>query len=189
MLEEKEDQFLSIVLSSTKSSVKEEAKLFLWWHKALQLSLLQTEQNDTILIESVIRILLSIQGRQNQLAEERLMSGILGVIGLGKKSPLSPRFRVVARSMSAFLSVQIPQENQIRLKPGSELQLSQKAQQALNTLESMASNKQYMEYQEQLSQASQFIKHPDHCLHDGNNLLALLVNTLYPEVHYLDMIR
>uniref|UniRef100_A0A8C3XNI7 Ectopic P-granules autophagy protein 5 homolog n=1 Tax=Chelydra serpentina TaxID=8475 RepID=A0A8C3XNI7_CHESE len=171
------------------SSVKEEAKLFLWWHKALQLSLLQTEQNDTILIESVIRILLSIQGRQSQLAEERLMSGILGVIGLGKKSPLSPRFRVVARSMSAFLSVQIPQENQIRLKPGSELQLSQKAQQALNTLESMASNKQYMEYQEQLSQASQFIKHPDHCLQDGNNLLALLVNTLYPEVHYLDIIR
>ncbi|CAM4569444.1 unnamed protein product [Caretta caretta] len=171
------------------SSVKEEAKLFLWWHKALQLSLLQTEQNDAVLIESVIRILLSIQGRQNQLAEERLMSGILGVIGLGKKSPLSPRFRVVARSMSAFLSVQIPQENQIRLKPGSELQLSQKAQQALNTLESMASNKQYMEYQEQLSQASQFIKHSDHCLQDGNNLLALLVNTLYPEVHYLDMIR
>ncbi|TFK08050.1 histone H1.0 [Platysternon megacephalum] len=171
------------------SSVKEEAKLFLWWHKGLQLSLLQTEQNDAILIESVIRILLSIQGRQNQLAEERLMSGILGVIGLGKKSPLSPRFRVVARSMSAFLSVQVPQENQIRLKPGSELQLSQKAQQALNTLESMASNKQYTEYQEQLSQASQFIKHPDHCLQDGNNLLALLVNTLYPEVHYLDIIR
>uniref|UniRef100_A0A8C0IPS9 Ectopic P-granules 5 autophagy tethering factor n=1 Tax=Chelonoidis abingdonii TaxID=106734 RepID=A0A8C0IPS9_CHEAB len=172
------------------SSMKEEAKLFLWWHKALQLSLLQTEQNDAILIESVIRILLSIQGRQNQLAEERLMSGILGVIGLGKKSPLSPRFRVVSRSMSAFLLVQIPQENQIRLKPGSELQLSQKAQQvALNTLESMASNKQYTEYQEQLFQVSQFIKHPDHCLQDGNNLLALLVNALYPEVHYLDIIR
>uniref|UniRef100_K7FTW0 Ectopic P-granules 5 autophagy tethering factor n=1 Tax=Pelodiscus sinensis TaxID=13735 RepID=K7FTW0_PELSI len=176
----------------SKSSVKEEAKLFLWWQKALQLSLIQMEQNDTILIESVIRILLSIQGRQNQLAEERLTSGILGAIGLGKKSPLSPRhtrFRVVARSMSAFLLVQIPQENQIRLKPGSEPQLSQKAQQALNALESMASNKQYMEYQEQLSQASQFIRHPDHCLHDGNNLLALLVNTLYPEVHYLDIIR
>ncbi|KYO28856.1 ectopic P granules protein 5 homolog isoform X1 [Alligator mississippiensis] len=171
------------------SSVKEEAKLFLWWHKALQLSLIQTDQNDAILIESVIRILLSIQGRQNQLAEERLSSGILGAIGLGRKSPLSPRFRVVARSMSAFLLVQIPTENQIRLKPGSELHLSQKAQQALNTLESMGFNKQYMEYQEQLSQASQFIKHPGHCLQDGKNLLALLINTLYPEVRYLDIIR
>ncbi|NXN50253.1 EPG5 protein, partial [Rynchops niger] len=171
------------------SSAKEEAKLFLWWHKAMQLSLIQLEQDDAVLIESVIQTLLSIQGRQSQLAEERLSSGILGAIGLGRRSPLSPRFRVVARSLSAFLLVQIPAENQVRLKAGSEPKLSQKAQQALNVLESMASNKQYMDYQEQLSQASQFIKHPEHCLQDGNNLLALLINTLYPEVHYLDSIR
>uniref|UniRef100_A0A663NA73 Ectopic P-granules 5 autophagy tethering factor n=1 Tax=Athene cunicularia TaxID=194338 RepID=A0A663NA73_ATHCN len=171
------------------SSPKEEAKLFLWWHKAMQLSLIQMEQDDTILIESVIQTLLSIQARQSQLAEERLTSGILGAIGLGRKSPLSPRFRVVARSLSAFLLVQIPGESQVRLKAGSEPKLSQKAQQALNALESMALNKQYMDYQEQLSQASQFIKHPEHCLRDGNNLLSLLINTLYPEVHYLDSIR
>ncbi|XP_010218875.1 PREDICTED: ectopic P granules protein 5 homolog [Tinamus guttatus] len=140
-------------------------------------------------MESVLRTLLSIQGRQGQLAEERLTSGILGAIGLGRRSPLSPRFRVVARSLSTFLLVQIPAENQVRLKAGSEPRLSQKAQQALNALESMSSNKQYMDYQEQLSQASQFIRHPEHCLRDGNNLLALLVNTLYPEVHYLDSIR
>uniref|UniRef100_A0A8C8ATD5 Ectopic P-granules autophagy protein 5 homolog n=1 Tax=Otus sunia TaxID=257818 RepID=A0A8C8ATD5_9STRI len=172
------------------SSAKEEAKLFLWWHKAMQLSLIQMEQDDTVLIESVIRTLLSIQGRQSQLAEERLTSGILGAIGLGRRSPLSPRFRVVARSLSAFLLVQIPGDSQVRLKAGTEPKLSQKAQQvALNALESMASNKQYVDYQEQLSQASQFIKHPEHCLRDGNNLLALLINTLYPEVHYLDSIR
>ncbi|KFV98538.1 Ectopic P granules protein 5, partial [Eurypyga helias] len=171
------------------SSAKEESKLFLWWHKAMQLSLIQMEQEDTLLMDSVIRTLLSIQGRQSQLAEERLTSGILGAIGLGRRSPLSPRFRVVARSLSAFLLVQIPAENQVRLKAGSEPKLSQKAQQALSALESMASNKQYMDYQEQLSQASEFIKHPEHCLRDGNNLLALLVNTLYPEVHYLDSIR
>ncbi|XP_063278049.1 ectopic P granules protein 5 homolog isoform X2 [Prinia subflava] len=171
------------------SSAKEEAKLFLWWHKAMQLSLVQLEQDDPILIESVIRTLLSIQGRQSQLAEERLTSGILGAIGLGRKSPLSARFRVVARSLSAFLLVQIPAESQVRLKAGSEPRLSQKAQQALSALEAMSSNKQYMDYQEQLSQASLFIKHPEHCLQDGNNLLSLLVNTLYPEVHFLDSIR
>ncbi|OXB58335.1 hypothetical protein ASZ78_001030 [Callipepla squamata] len=171
------------------SSAKEEAKLFLWWHKAMQLSLIQLEQDDAILMESVVRTLLSIQGRQSQLAEERLTSGILGAIGLGRRSPLSPRFRLVARSLSAFLLVQIPAEGQVRLKAGSEPKLSQKAQQALSALESMASNKQYMDYQEQISQASLFIKHPEHCLRDGNNLLALLVNALYPEVHYLDCIR
>ncbi|XP_004949102.2 ectopic P granules protein 5 homolog [Gallus gallus] len=171
------------------SSAKEEAKLFLWWHKAMQLSLIQMEQDDAIVMESVIRTLLSIQGRQSQLAEERLTSGILGAIGLGRRSPLSPRFRLVARSLSAFLLVQIPAEDQVRLKAGSEPKLTQKAQQALGVLESMASNKQYMDFQDQIAQASLFIKHPEHCLRDGNNLLALLVNTLYPEVHYLDCIR
>lgn len=171
------------------SSMQEEAKLFLWWHQVLQLSLVQTEQNDSVLTESVIRILLMLQGRQNLLAEERLSSGILGAIGLGRKSPLSNRFRVAARSMAAFLSVQVPAEDQIRLKPSSELYLSMKAQQALNALESLTSSKQYVEYQDQISQAAQFIKHPGHCLQDGKSFLALLVNCLYPEVHYLDNIR
>nr|XP_012645766.1 ectopic P granules protein 5 homolog isoform X1 [Microcebus murinus] len=170
-------------------SVQEEAKLFLWWHQVLQLSLIQTEQNDSVLTESVIRILLMLQSRQSLVAEERLSSGILGAIGLGRKSPLSNRFRVVARGMAAFLSVQVPAEDQIRLKPGSELHLTPKAQQALNALESMTLSKQYVEYQDQISQAAQFIKHPGHCLQDGKIFLALLVNCLYPEVHYLDNIR
>ncbi|XP_006144470.1 ectopic P granules protein 5 homolog [Tupaia chinensis] len=171
------------------SSMQEEAKLFLWWHQVLQLSLIQTEQNDSVLMESVIRILLMLQSRQSLVAEERLSSGILGAIGLGRKSPLSNRFRVVARGMAAFLSVQVPTEDQIRLKPGSELHLTSKAQQALNALESMTSSKQYVEYQDQISQAAQFIKHPGHCLQDGKSFLALLINCLYPEVHYLDNIR
>nr|XP_019595254.1 PREDICTED: ectopic P granules protein 5 homolog isoform X2 [Rhinolophus sinicus] len=170
-------------------SVQEEAKLFLWWHQVLQLSLIQTEQNDSVLTESVIRILLMLQSRQSLLAEERLSSGILGAIGFGRKSPLSNRFRVIARSMAAFLSVQVPAEDQIRLKPGSELYLTPKAQQALNALESLTTSKQYVEYQDQISQAMQFINLPGHCLQDGKSFLALLVNHLYPEVHYLDNIR
>ncbi|KAM5222084.1 ectopic P granules protein 5 homolog isoform 2-T2 [Ctenodactylus gundi] len=171
------------------SSVHDEAKLFLWWHQVLQLSLVQTEQNDSVLTESVVRVLLMLQSRQSLVAEERLSSGILGAIGLGRKSPLSNRFRVVARSLAAFLSVQVPTEDQIRLKPGSELHLTPKAQQALTALESMTLSKQYVEYQNQILQAAQFIKHPGHCLQDGKNFLALLVNGLYPEVHYLDNIR
>ncbi|XP_006835165.1 PREDICTED: ectopic P granules protein 5 homolog [Chrysochloris asiatica] len=171
------------------SSVQEEAKLFLWWYQVLQLSLIQTAQNDSVVTESVIRILLMLQNRQSLVAEERLNSGILGAIGLGRKSPLSNRFRVVARSMAAFLAVQVPTDEQIRLKPGSEIHLSLKAQQALSALESMPLSKQYAEYRDQISQATQFVKHPDHCLQDGRSFLALLVNCLYPEVHYLDHIR
>lgn len=61
--------------------------------------------------------------------------------------------------------------------------------QALSVLDSMPSSKQYSEFQEPLAQARQFISYPGHCLQDGNHLLALLINSLYPEVHYLDIIR
>lgn len=71
--------------------MQDEAKLFLWWHQVLQLSLIQTEQSDSVLIESVIRVLLMLQSRLSLLAEERLSSGLLGAIGLGRKSPLSNR--------------------------------------------------------------------------------------------------
>lgn len=39
------------------------------------------------------------------------------------------RFRVVVRSMAAFLSVQVQSETELRLQPSAELQLSAKAQQ------------------------------------------------------------
>ncbi|XP_059504787.1 ectopic P granules protein 5 homolog isoform X2 [Stegostoma tigrinum] len=170
-------------------NANDEAKLFLWWHKILQLALIQLEQNDVTALEILIRILSTLQKKQSHLAEEKFSSGLLGAIGLGRKSTLSNRFRMVARSMSAFLLVQLPAENRIRLKPSSELQLSPKAQQALNGLESMSLSKQYADYQEEISQAVLFIKNPNHCLLDGNKLMAILLSFLYPDTHYLDIIR
>lgn len=43
------------------------------------------------------------------------------------------RFRVVVRSLAAFLSVQLPSEANPRLQPTSDLQLSAKAQQVCNS--------------------------------------------------------
>uniref|UniRef100_A0A4W4HAL5 Ectopic P granules protein 5 homolog n=1 Tax=Electrophorus electricus TaxID=8005 RepID=A0A4W4HAL5_ELEEL len=171
------------------SGPSDEAKLFLWWHKALHLLWVQVDQGDPCGLDTLVLSLMAFQNRLAQLAEERLNSGILGVIGLGRKSPLSNKFRVVARSMSVFLLVQVPSESQLRLQPGTELQLSPKAQQGLAVLEAMLANKQYSELQSSLSQACQFIKYPGHCLHDGNRLLALLINSLYTDLHYLDIIR
>ncbi|XP_076853684.1 ectopic P granules protein 5 homolog [Brachyhypopomus gauderio] len=171
------------------SGPADEAKLFLWWHKALQLLQVQVDQGDPCGLDTLVLSLMAFQNRLAQLAEERLGSGILGAIGLGRKSPLSNRFRVVARSMSVFLLVQVPSENQLRLHPGTELHMSTKAQQALAVLEAMPVSKQYSELQTSLSQACQFIKYPGHCLHDSNCLLALLINALYTDLHYLDIIR
>lgn len=128
------------------------------------------------------------------------------------------RFRVVVRSLAAFLSVQVSSETEIRLQPTSDLLLSTKAQQVCNKnckyikfnlqlllkmtssfffffaqtlamLEAMPSQKQYAELEESVNKVVQFIRYPGHCLRDGARMLALLANLLYPELRYLHIIR
>ncbi|CAJ1068858.1 ectopic P granules protein 5 homolog isoform X1 [Xyrichtys novacula] len=168
----------------------DEAKLFLWWHKALNLSAEQLQpQAGQSEVLGVVLGLLRLQTRLLQLGEERLNSGLLGAIGLGKRSPVSNRFRVVVRSLAAFLSVQVQSETELRLQPTAELELSAKAQQTLGILEAMPSNKQYAEFEESVNKAVQFIRYPGHCLRDGPRLLSLLANLLYPDLRYLHIIR
>ncbi|XP_020505539.2 ectopic P granules protein 5 homolog [Labrus bergylta] len=168
----------------------DEAKLFLWWHKALNLSAEQMKpQAGQTEVLGVVLGLLRLQTRLLQLGEERLNSGLLGAIGLGKRSPVSNKFRVVVRSLAAFLSVQVQSETQQRLQPTADLELSAKAQQTLGVLEAMTSNKQYAELEDSVNKAVQFIRYPGHCLRDGPRLLSLLANLLYPELRYLHIIR
>uniref|UniRef100_A0A3P9CKA7 Ectopic P-granules autophagy protein 5 homolog (C. elegans) n=1 Tax=Maylandia zebra TaxID=106582 RepID=A0A3P9CKA7_9CICH len=172
------------------SGPADEAKLFLWWHKSLNLSAEQLQpQAGLTEVSGVVLGLMRFQTRLLQLGEERLNSGLLGAIGLGKRSPVSNRFRVVVRSLAAFLSIQVPSESELRLQPTTDLQLSAKAQQMLGTLEAMPSNKQYAELEDSVNKAVQFIRYPGHCLKDGPRLLALLANLLYPDLRYLHIIR
>ncbi|KAL0979304.1 hypothetical protein UPYG_G00183410 [Umbra pygmaea] len=171
------------------SGPADEAKLFLWWHKALVVSVEQLGLGEGRGLAPVLTGLLGLQTRLCQMGEERLSSGLLGAIGLGRRSPLSNRFRVVVRSLSVFLSVQIPSDEHVRLRPSTDLQLTAKAQQALSALEVMASSKQYAEQKDTIGKCLQFIQYPGHCLRDGPRLLSLLANLLYPDIRYLNIIR
>ncbi|KAM9393292.1 ectopic P granules protein 5 homolog [Pholidichthys leucotaenia] len=172
------------------SGPADEAKLFLWWHKALNLSAEQLQpQACQTEVSGVVMGLMKLQTRLLQLGEERLNSGLLGAIGLGKRSPVSNRFRLVVRSLAAFLSIQVPSETELRLQPTADLQLSAKAQQTLGVLEAMPSNKQYADLEDCVKKAVQFIRYPGHCLRDGPRLLSLLSNLLYPDLRYLHIIR
>lgn len=82
--------FLVVFLAS--SGPGDEAKLFLWWHKALNLAAEQLQpQSGQTEVSGVVLGLLRLQSRLLQLGEERLNSGLLGAIGLGKRSPVSNR--------------------------------------------------------------------------------------------------
>lgn len=191
-----ERRILSLINTWTNqvfpSGPGDEAKLFLWWHKTLSLSAEQLQpQAGNGEVSGVVFGLLKLQARLLQMGEDRLNSGLLGAIGLGKRSPVSKKFRVVVRCLSVFLSVQVPSEveSELRLQPSSELHLSVKAQQVLGTLEALPSNKHYSEFDDCVSKAAEFIRYPGHCLKDGPRLLALLVNILYPDIKYLHIIH
>uniref|UniRef100_A0AAQ4S5V1 Ectopic P-granules autophagy protein 5 homolog (C. elegans) n=1 Tax=Gasterosteus aculeatus aculeatus TaxID=481459 RepID=A0AAQ4S5V1_GASAC len=65
----------------------DEAKLFLWWHKALSMSAEQLRpQVGQTEVSGIVMGLLRLQTRLLQLGEERLNSGLLGAIGLGKST-------------------------------------------------------------------------------------------------------
>lgn len=71
----------------------DEAKLFLWWHKALNLSAEQLQpQSGQTEVSGVVMGLQRLEARLLQMGEERLNSGLLGAIGLGKRSPVSNRY-------------------------------------------------------------------------------------------------
>ena len=80
-------------MSCVSSGPGDEAKLFLWWHKALSLSAEQLQpQSGQTEVSGVVMGLLRLQTRLLQLGEERLNSGLLGAIGLGKRSPVTNRY-------------------------------------------------------------------------------------------------
>ncbi|XP_078718187.1 ectopic P granules protein 5 homolog isoform X2 [Lampetra fluviatilis] len=182
-------QVVGWIARAVPKTMSQEPKLLLWWHKALELLLLQLQHNKKLPLGEMARVLRSLVSSLTQLAEERVMSGLLGVLGLGHKSPLSPRFRLAARSMAVFLQAQLVDEHTLRLQPSSLLQLTPRAAQALSSLEVLGLNKQYVEFQGEIQGVCQFTREHQHCLHDANRLLATLATALFPSVRYLDIIR
>uniref|UniRef100_S4RB52 Ectopic P-granules 5 autophagy tethering factor n=1 Tax=Petromyzon marinus TaxID=7757 RepID=S4RB52_PETMA len=182
-------QVVGWIARAVPKTMSQEPKLLLWWHKALELLLLQLLHNKKLPLGEMARVLRSLVSSLTQLAEERVMSGLLGVLRLGHKSPLSPRFRLAARSMAVFLQAQLLDEHTLRLQPSSLLQLTPRTAQALSSLEALGLNKQYVEFQGEIQGVCQFTREHQHCLHDANRLLATLAIALFPSVRYLDIIR
>lgn len=70
-------------------SAETESKLLLWWHKALDLILRQVDygRDPTTCVGLLKKLMHKIQG----FGEDRASAGLLGAIGLGKKSTLSEK--------------------------------------------------------------------------------------------------
>ena len=70
-------------------SASSESKLVLWWFKIIELCLRQIDFGAEH--RRVLKVLLAIIPALTSLGEDKSSTGLLGAIGLGRRSPLSYR--------------------------------------------------------------------------------------------------
>ena len=119
------------------------------------------------------------------------------------------RFRLIAKSLAAFLASQMPSDASLRLSaddpgavgtrspPGSSLQPSSpstcgpslQARQTFTHLESLQTNRQYASLRDTVSSAVESVASPQMSLRDANVFLSRLVTEVFPDVCYLEIVR
>lgn len=139
-------------------------------------------------VESVWQHCQSLTSHLAIWAEDHCTTGILAVIGLGRQSPMSLKFRLVCRVLATFLKLQMPQEGMFRTHPQQAhsdvdgLQRTGGAETCtLDQLRALTTNSAYATLIHPITQAIQFLEDPGHCLADVHMLLGNLVAELHRE--------
>ncbi|XP_064604344.1 ectopic P granules protein 5 homolog [Liolophura sinensis] len=170
-------------LQHAKPSSDNEAKIILWIYKFLTLWIRQvdfgtSQSRCADMLQAIVPSLI-------HLGEDRSSTGLLGAIGLGRKSALSHKIRVFARSMAAFLATQIPGDGTLRVHPGPVRISSQLARQTLGQLQAIKSSKEYSTYWEHVQFSYNFIMNEANTVQNAVTLLVHLAHSLYPGQGYL----
>ncbi|XP_033099652.1 ectopic P granules protein 5 homolog isoform X3 [Anneissia japonica] len=181
-----------------------ETKLLLWWGKIVDLCLRQVEfgAKHDIIVRTLNNFIPAIA----VLGENKKSGGILGAIGLGKRSELTIKFRLIARALAAYLAAQIPGDTGLRLEPNAPgailpgMKLSSPtspkgarpsalALQTFKTLDTTVDSKAYASIRDTAVFARKFLQDPSHTLRDTKVLLGHLAAALYPKEQYLAVVR
>jgi len=119
------------------------------------------------------------------------------------------RFRLISKSLAAFLAAQMPSDASLRVSadaPGAidgkgstvsspqrssppRCSPSQQARQTYVHLESLRTNKQYTSVRDVVDMAIEMVASPQMSLRDTNMFLSRLVAAVFPDVSYLEIIR
>ncbi|XP_019856290.1 PREDICTED: ectopic P granules protein 5 homolog [Amphimedon queenslandica] len=192
--------------SSLKPKPNEEHKMFVIWDKILNLSLRQISFGN---INPAINQFTSLANTLQRFGEDKATEGLLGAIGLGKKSIYSLEFRLISRVLATFIHTQLPldtsQSVHPRLSPGapghikdpmryvtgfaSVAMATKQADQASASLESLLSNKSYLHLRDYISYSLDMINDLQCNLMNIQQLFVYLVINLYSSERSLDSLR
>ncbi|XP_063408193.1 ectopic P granules protein 5 homolog isoform X1 [Mytilus trossulus] len=169
-----------------KPSSDNECKLLLWW--SILVDIVLKEVNFGASHKVLIKMLNTLISHLHQYGEDRLSTGLLGAIGLGKKSPMSQQFRIVCRALAAMLSAQIFGESLLRC-PGEPAVSTSSSKQQLTFLHSLKSNRQYHQFKSDIQMSCDFVTSPDKYLADTVDLLGRLSTIFYSDKKFLSVLH
>ncbi|KAJ8302196.1 hypothetical protein KUTeg_021183 [Tegillarca granosa] len=164
-----------------------ESRLILWWFKIMEMILRQIDFG--LDQSSCINLLQRFVAILHQQGKERESGGILGAIGFGKQSPLTPQFRIIARALSAMISLQIDGDSVLRLNQEEELANTSQSRTDVGTLQSMKTSKQYQSFKSEIEIAVIFVTDRSNCLRHTQELLHNLSLAFYPDNEFLSVVH
>ncbi|XP_059161411.1 ectopic P granules protein 5 homolog [Physella acuta] len=167
---------------STKAqpSAVDESKLILWWHLLLRLFVRQVEFSPPPLTGTINKMSRFIS-YLNEVGLERTNKGILGALGLGQRSPLSQKMRLLAKTLSVFLASQIVSADTLRTNSASR----QSSSSSCNELKALRKHKLYSQMASTIDSSITFIQDPNHTIHHVMTLFARVVKDLFVDKKYL----
>ncbi|XP_014790390.1 ectopic P granules protein 5 homolog [Octopus bimaculoides] len=166
-----------------KSSSDNEGKMLLWWHKCFCQMISQLE-NNTCSTTDIAQILSAFIHMLTPLAEDKDTTGILGAIGLGRRSTLSIKFRLTCRALYVFLQTTLHPDLTLRVHPEMSIVLHSPGKQALNALRNLKTNRQYCSLITTVNYCSDFVVNPANVFHDSVKLLEYLARSFYSHKGY-----
>ncbi|XP_065180376.1 ectopic P granules protein 5 homolog [Sycon ciliatum] len=183
----------------------EEAKIVLLWSKMMELLCRQLGYGTPAgSVTPIIRSLLPVIFRAS---EDKASDGLLGAIGLGKRSLLSVEFRLFGRALAAFVASQVVSESTLRVQPNAsghpriaivqpgtsqatlpKTAVAQLAQRYIASLESLKTKQDYNLLGMPLNISIAYALDPQRSFMDVSNLISVLSSTLFPNDMYLKIL-
>ncbi|XP_077496102.1 ectopic P granules protein 5 homolog [Amblyomma americanum] len=157
------------------ASGENEPKLLLLWAKLLVLGQRQLEFGSCPQV--VCQLLAEFCSMLAALGEDRETGGLLGALGMGRRSPSSPGFRVCCRAVSAFVAARIGEDN-VAL-----------ASQTLTRLQAVQVNKAYSSLWQEVKEALGIVQDSTLTLRDSLRLILKLADFLYRDKAYIRILN
>lgn len=166
------DELIKLVVATKRKYLEEEAPLLLVTSKAVELLVRQVQFGETV--DDQWTALMEWCAAKS----ENRHSGLLGMIGLGKKPAFSTKFKLVCQILQLFMQQQkLP--NGIRMDPNSPITNSR-----IQTVQDLKLQKQFAPFANTIELSTAFFKDTGNTFERTGALLGKLIRSLYIERYF-----